>query len=132
MGHDNAAPPEYVFLVGREIGLDDDFLSVRDPTLRLLTVEHLPLGVELGVAFALLEPGWSDHTVHVHLEVVRPSGNPALSVSGTIDRTSYGGSGIWARTLRVLVDETGTWTVCARAGEVVATRVVDVVLEAVE
>ncbi|NYH54609.1 MULTISPECIES: hypothetical protein [Nocardiopsis] len=131
MGQTNS-PPDHVFLLGREIGTDGDVLSIRDPALRVLTVERVPCGVELGVALALLESTGAEDSHQVLLEVVRPSGVVALSMTGTIDTAPSDRTGVWARALHVVIDETGEWTVSAQVGRIRAVRVIDVVSKAAE
>ncbi|QUX27359.1 hypothetical protein KGD83_18815 [Nocardiopsis akebiae] len=131
MGQINA-PLDYVFLLGREIGVDGDVLSIRDPALRVLAVERVPCEVELGVALALLETSGAERLQQILLEVVRPSGDVALAMSGKADAPSSSHAAVWASPLHVVIDETGEWTVRVRAGGVQAVRVVDVVVKATE
>lgn len=131
MGQTNA-PLDYVFLLGREIGVDGDVLSIRDPALRVLAVERVPCEVELGVALALLETSGAERLQQILLEVVRPSGDVALAMSGKADAPSSSHAAVWASPLHVVIDETGEWTVRVRAGGVQAVRVVDVVVKATE
>ncbi|WP_017569762.1 hypothetical protein [Nocardiopsis halotolerans] len=124
--------PDRVFLLGREIGVDGDVLSIRDPTLRVLKLDRLPRGMEPGVASALLEPTGKEDDLQVFLEVIRPSGAIALSMSGTIDTAPSGHGGVWARAPHMVIDEAGEWIVRTQTGQIRAARVIDVVLEAAE
>jgi hypothetical protein len=131
MGQTNT-PPDHVFLLGREIGMDGDVLSIRDPALRVLAVDHVPCEVELGAALALLEADRTEQLQQILLEVVRPSGEVALAMSGTTDTLTSGRADVWASPLHLVVDEAGEWTVRVRAGRARAVRVIDVVLKATE
>ncbi len=131
MGQTNA-PPDHVFLLGREIGVDGDVLSIRDPALRVLAVDQVPCEVELGVALALLEASGAERLQQILLEIVRPSGEVALAMSGTAGTPPSSHAGVWASPLHVVIDEIGEWTVRVRAGGVRAVRVVDIVLKATE
>ncbi|MFL1380883.1 MULTISPECIES: hypothetical protein [unclassified Nocardiopsis] len=129
MERDKAVPPPgLVLLLGIEVGLDEDVLSIRDPALHTLTVEHLPTTVELGAALipapTLVGENEDDH---LRLEVLRPSGSAALSLSDALTSSAPHRNRLWARTLRVVVDEIGIWQVSARVGEAQAHRPLNVV-----
>ncbi|RKS09614.1 hypothetical protein DFP74_5356 [Nocardiopsis sp. Huas11] len=123
--HEPSYTQPYFFLLGREVGLDDDILTIRQPSLRTLTVARLPFGLDLGAVFGLVEPSVPSHPLRVDLEVLRPSGSAALSVSGSTEESATGPGRVWARTLHVVIDEAGEWTVIARCGALQAVRVVN-------
>ncbi|GAA1466989.1 hypothetical protein GCM10009603_53500 [Nocardiopsis exhalans] len=66
------------------------------------------------------------------LEVLRPSGSAALSVNDTLDQEPVDSGAVWARTLRVVIDEVGLWTVSIRACSITATVTIAVGLEVPE
>ncbi|WP_306370329.1 hypothetical protein [Nocardiopsis sp. CC223A] len=131
MERDNSvSPPDLVLLLGAEVGLDGDVLSIRDPALRTLTVEHLPTTVELGAA---LIPAASlageNEDDHLRLEVLRPSGSAALSLSDALTGSAHHRNRPWARTLQVVIDEVGIWQVTVRVGASQAYRTLKVTVE---
>ncbi|USY22421.1 hypothetical protein NE857_12895 [Nocardiopsis exhalans] len=131
--HSDGHVPACVFLLGREVGLDKGMLTIRDPALRRLAVDHLPSGVELGAVLVLPEPHAADEvSSSVKLEVLRPSGSAALSVNDTLDQEPVDSGAVWARTLRVVIDEVGLWTVSIRACSITATVTIAVGLEVPE
>ncbi|MEV2278729.1 hypothetical protein AB0I72_24395 [Nocardiopsis sp. NPDC049922] len=122
---------DYLFLLGREVVAENDVLSVSDPALRVLPVGYLPIGVELGVVFAHVEPtSQGTSGSQLQLEVIRPSGTAALTMSGIIGVGPSAQAPIWAHTLRVVIDETGAWTIAVESRGKHAIRVLDIVLEA--
>ncbi|WP_436890060.1 hypothetical protein [Nocardiopsis dassonvillei] len=126
------SPPDLVLLLGVEVGLDGDVLSIRDPALRALTVTRLPTTVDLGAALipvAAATLAGKDEDDHLRLEVLRPSGSSALSLSDALTGSAPHGNRLWARTLRVVIDEVGTWRVVARVGAAQAHRPLSVTAE---
>lgn len=119
-----------MLLLGVEVGLDEDVLSIRDPALHTLTVERLPTTVELGAALIPVAPlAGEDEDDHLRLEVLRPSGSAALSLSDALTGSVPHRNRLWARTLRVVIDEVGTWRITARVGTTRACRPLNVMAE---
>lgn len=128
MGLDTSttSEPECVLLIGSEVGLESGFLSVRRPTLRLLTLDRLPTRVGLGAALLLSSSVTESSAPLLRLEVLRPSGALALSVNDSLEDPTEDDGHVWARNLHVLVDETGCWTVMVYVEQFSATRIFDV------
>lgn len=128
--HSDDQASKCVFLLGREVGLDNDMLTIRQPSLRRLVVDRLPTSVELGAALVLPEPLHLEGTSSsVRLEVLRPSGSAALSVNDTLDKVPANSGAVWARPLRVVIDEVGLWTVSIRTSFVTTARTIQIVVE---